>query len=327
MPEIDPSTRSVTRSATRRLAWSVALAAGIDRGGVRHGADLRAVRPSRRRPRQAPARPRGGRGAGPRRRGEGAPRLRHRRGDRACSPPTATPTTTTTRPPRTPSPGPPATSTWPDTQDPTTPLQAAVGAGTVAQQRNEPSPKLVPLSQRSARRTVPESRYAMAGGCYALKSQRTGKWVGRNGEGFRAAAGSYSGGLPLHFQATDLGRYLLYGDRPDFVSQHNGRARQQRPGRVDGRPEHPLRLDRRQERRQLPVPHRREVPQRRRRRRPGPRHPQGAVPDAHDQRLRPLGRGRRRRQRAALRRCLADAGGPRPRRRAHPRHGVRVPRW
>ena len=68
---------------------------------------------------------------------------------------------------------------------------------------------------------MPENRYAMAGGCYALKSQRTGKWVGRDGSAFGAGATGSSGGTPFHFQATDLGRYLLYGDQRDFVAQHH----------------------------------------------------------------------------------------------------------
>ena len=220
MPEIDPSTRSVTRSATRRLAWSVALAAGsIVAASVmvptygqfaRHGADLvkrqhdREVVAARARAAEAKAHLDSGTAAAIGVLTADGHTHNHN------NPATKNSISRTT-----------GDKYLAGTQDPTTPLQAAVGAGTVAQQRKEPSPKLVPLSQRSARRTVPESRYAMAGGCYALKSQRTGKWVGRNGEGFRAAAGSYSGGLPLHFQATDLGRYLLYGDRPDFVSQHN----------------------------------------------------------------------------------------------------------
>ncbi len=108
-----------------------------------------------------------------------------------------------------------------ETRDPTTPMQAAVAAATVADQRREPSPKLVPMAARPDRATVPQDRYAMASGCYGLKSVRTGTWVKRDGDAFRTGAGSWSTGTPLHFQATDLGRYLLYGNRKDFVAQHH----------------------------------------------------------------------------------------------------------
>ncbi len=106
-----------------------------------------------------------------------------------------------------------------ETADPTTPVQAAVGNAAVARQRREPDPRLVPLAKAPGRRAVPQDRYAMASGCYALRSTRTGRWVRRAGDGFAAFAGSRSGGTPLHFRATDLGRYLLYGDRSDFVAQ------------------------------------------------------------------------------------------------------------
>ena len=108
-----------------------------------------------------------------------------------------------------------------ETRDPTTPMQAAVAAATVADQRREPSPKLVPMAARPDRATVPQDRYAMASGCYGLQSVRTGTWVKRDGDAFRTGAGSWSTGTPLHFQATDLGRYLLYGNRKDFVAQHH----------------------------------------------------------------------------------------------------------
>ena len=80
------------------------------------------------------------------------------------------------------------------------------------------SPKLVPMAARPDRATVPQDRYAMASGCYGLKSVRTGTWVKRDGDAFRTGAGSWSTGTPLHFQATDLGRYLLYGKDGDFLA-------------------------------------------------------------------------------------------------------------
>jgi len=75
----------------------------------------------------------------------------------------------------------------PSTEDPTTPAQAAESAAYAAAARTatgEPTLTRVPL--HSPRRLVPETRYAMAGGCYTLA------------------------GEPVFFQATDLGSYLLY---------------------------------------------------------------------------------------------------------------------
>jgi hypothetical protein len=108
-----------------------------------------------------------------------------------------------------------------DTADPTTPTQAAIGALSVAGQRSEPSPKLVPLAERPSRRAVPQDRYAMAGGCYGLQAA-SGTWVRRSVSGFTAAASSLTSAVPLHFQATDLGKYLLFGERKDFLAQGTG---------------------------------------------------------------------------------------------------------
>jgi hypothetical protein len=106
-----------------------------------------------------------------------------------------------------------------DTADPTTPVQAAVDTAAVAGQRSEPAPRLVPLSAAPHRRAVPQNRYAMAGGCYGLQAVRNARWVARAGAGFAASRSLRGRALPLHFQATDLGKYLLYGTRKDFVSR------------------------------------------------------------------------------------------------------------
>ena len=106
-----------------------------------------------------------------------------------------------------------------DTADPTTPVQAAVDAASVARQRSEPAPRLVPLAKSPARRAVPQNRYAMASGCYALQAVRNDRWVARAGDGFTASRAYRSRALPLHFQASDLGKYLLYGTRKDFVAR------------------------------------------------------------------------------------------------------------
>ncbi|MGZ4429411.1 MAG: hypothetical protein ACXVXH_15475 [Nocardioidaceae bacterium] len=105
----------------------------------------------------------------------------------------------------------------PDTVDPTTPEQAARALAAVRAQRREPLPKIVPLAQQPGRAAVPQDRYAMAGGCYALRGP--GGWVRRTGDGYAATASTRSGGEPLHFQATDLGSYLLFASPRDFLAR------------------------------------------------------------------------------------------------------------
>ncbi|KAA1400143.1 hypothetical protein [Aeromicrobium ginsengisoli] len=105
-----------------------------------------------------------------------------------------------------------------DTADPTTLTEAVTHVSRVAEQRDEPDPTLVPTASPAARATVPQDRYAMAGGCYALQSAKTGKWVVRDGGGYGAKGTSITGALPFHFQATDLGTYLLFGPDKTFLS-------------------------------------------------------------------------------------------------------------
>ena len=107
------------------------------------------------------------------------------------------------------------------TKDPTTARQAAAARKAVAAQRAEPDPELVPVARQPRRRAVPEDRYAMAGGCYALRAAGNDRWVTRDGDGFSASARRI-GGEPFHFQATDLGKYLLFGSEKDFVAKASG---------------------------------------------------------------------------------------------------------
>ncbi len=80
------------------------------------------------------------------------------------------------------------------TQDPTTAAERRANAAYVADNRNTPDPELTTTPVREARQSVPEDRYAMAGGCYSMAGQ------------------------PIRFQATDLGSYLLYTRDESFVS-------------------------------------------------------------------------------------------------------------
>ncbi len=73
----------------------------------------------------------------------------------------------------------------------------------------------------TGRRETPEDIYAMAGGCYALRAAN-GRFVLRDDQGFVASAADLVGAEPFHFQATDLGRYLLFGKQSDFLAVSAG---------------------------------------------------------------------------------------------------------
>ncbi len=107
-----------------------------------------------------------------------------------------------------------------DTQDPTSAMQALAHADAVSEQRAEPDPDLVPTQSAVLRphADVPEDVYAMAGGCYALQSTTNSKWLARSGNGYVASAADAASAEPFHFQATDLGSYLLWDSRKGFVS-------------------------------------------------------------------------------------------------------------
>ncbi|HYO60474.1 MAG TPA: hypothetical protein VEU29_01085, partial [Actinomycetota bacterium] len=75
-------------------------------------------------------------------------------------------------------------------------------------------------SVEQIRAESPEDRYAMAGGCYAIAAG--GRFVQRAGDGFAATAATAGEAEPFHFQATDLGSYLLFGSRSDFVAASEG---------------------------------------------------------------------------------------------------------
>jgi hypothetical protein len=58
-------------------------------------------------------------------------------------------------------------------------------------------------------------RFAPATGCFALRSVASGKLVTRTGTGFAATGDK---GEPFRFQAFDLGKYLLFASRRDFLA-------------------------------------------------------------------------------------------------------------
>lgn len=77
--------------------------------------------------------------------------------------------------------------------DATTEAERAAAEAYVEDERALADPTLAPVTLERPRRTVPEDRYAMAGGCYTLN------------------------GRPYFFQATGLGSYLLYTPARKFL--------------------------------------------------------------------------------------------------------------
>ena len=67
-----------------------------------------------------------------------------------------------------------------------------------------------------------DARYALAGGCYALRSQDLGRYVVKDAGGYRASAEVIGAGEPFRMQATALGRYLFYGAARDFMAGQDG---------------------------------------------------------------------------------------------------------
>ena len=78
-------------------------------------------------------------------------------------------------------------------------------------------------SAQSAPAQNADDRYALVNGCYALRSKSLGKLVAKApGGGYLASATDVGGAEPIRMQATDLGRYLLYGKDKDFVAAGSG---------------------------------------------------------------------------------------------------------
>ena len=69
---------------------------------------------------------------------------------------------------------------------------------------------------------APADRYALAGGCFAVKAVASGRYVARSTSSFAATAGGAAAAEPFRFQASDLGRYLLFGSKQDFLAAATG---------------------------------------------------------------------------------------------------------
>src|SRR5688572_24324665 len=67
-------------------------------------------------------------------------------------------------------------------------------------------------------------RYALANGCYGLKSLSNGKYAVKTGSGYTATAADVGGAEPFRMKATELGAYLLFGKAQDFLGGAGDRA-------------------------------------------------------------------------------------------------------
>lgn len=93
-----------------------------------------------------------------------------------------------------------AAETGAATEDPTTAAQRRAGTAYVAQQRRMRDPQLRGVPVLAPRARVPQTRYAMANGCYRLA------------------------GEPVFFEPTSLGTYLLYDRHRRFIVAGGERA-------------------------------------------------------------------------------------------------------
>ena len=85
-----------------------------------------------------------------------------------------------------------------------------------------PEPELIAANGLTdPRLPIPEDRYAMAGGCYAIRTA-DGSYVARAGAGYEATGDDLVSAEPFYFQATDLGSYLLYDRQRAFFAASDG---------------------------------------------------------------------------------------------------------
>ncbi|HVE74306.1 MAG TPA: peptidase [Mycobacteriales bacterium] len=99
---------------------------------------------------------------------------------------------------------------------------AATAAGNDEVQTNDPTTtathSTAAAAAPAARKFRPEDRYAMANGCYAIRSLGTGAYLVRSGSGFAATGRTLSAAEAFFFEPYDLGKYLLFGRKSDFLA-------------------------------------------------------------------------------------------------------------
>lgn len=80
------------------------------------------------------------------------------------------------------------------------------------------APAKAPPARSLASAAGTDRRYALANGCYALRSSSAGSFVAKDAAGYRASAGSVGAAEGFRMQATALGKYLFYGRSRDFMA-------------------------------------------------------------------------------------------------------------
>ncbi|MFC4604858.1 peptidase [Rhodococcus kronopolitis] len=66
--------------------------------------------------------------------------------------------------------------------------------------------------------------FGLANGCYAVKSEQTGKFVRREGAGYRADGAAETDAEPFRLHAAQLGRFMFYGPGGDLLAHDDARA-------------------------------------------------------------------------------------------------------
>ena len=97
------------------------------------------------------------------------------------------------------------------------------------------APAEAPPARSLASATGDDRRYALANGCYALRSPSAGGFVAKSAGGYGASAASAGAAEGFRMQATALGSYLFYGRDRDFMAANAlnvvSARRRREPGR------------------------------------------------------------------------------------------------
>ncbi|KAA1421680.1 hypothetical protein F0U44_05240 [Nocardioides humilatus] len=104
------------------------------------------------------------------------------------------------------------------TQDPTTAVERQASVAYVESERALPDPQLVTVPAYPTRTAVPETRYAMAGGCYTIQAP-SGAYVVRNGTKVSVASVPAAQAAGFYFKATRLGGYLVHTADGELASK------------------------------------------------------------------------------------------------------------
>ncbi len=115
-----------------------------------------------------------------------------------------------------------------EASDPTTAAQAREAADYVASERTAPDPQLTPAPKAPARKRFPQDRYAMAGGCYTIATDK-GVYARTVAGGVKVARMSRKNASRFTFKATRLTHYLLYGAGGVYLAGSDGVAVDQKP--------------------------------------------------------------------------------------------------